>query len=118
MTFYDSVAGLPVFVAPRGRSLQEFIDESKLNGYISFREQEIIWENVKLLETGEVVTMDGCYLGRNNPDSRGDYYFINLSAIAGNPMQSQNSGGNYNNPPNQNIQNYDQIKFDGAIGVK
>lgn len=38
ITFYDSVTGKPVFYAPRGRNLQEFIDESKKNGYLSFRE--------------------------------------------------------------------------------
>ena len=46
-------------------------------------------ENIKCLETGEVITKDGSYLGRNNSDTKEDCYFINLSAIAGNPVESK-----------------------------
>ena len=42
-TFYDSVTGLPLFVAPRGRSWEEFEAESRSHGWPSFRDQECIW---------------------------------------------------------------------------
>lgn len=47
ITFYDSVSGVPLFVAPKGRTFQEFVDESKSHGWPSFRDQEVRKENVK-----------------------------------------------------------------------
>jgi hypothetical protein len=32
VTFYDSVSGKPLFVAPRGRTWSQFIKESKSHG--------------------------------------------------------------------------------------
>ena len=37
VTFYDSVSGKPLFKAPVGRSVDEFIAESKVHGWPSFR---------------------------------------------------------------------------------
>jgi hypothetical protein len=41
ITFYDSVTGKPLFIAPRGRSFEEFQNESKKHGWPSFRDQEV-----------------------------------------------------------------------------
>ena len=38
LTFYDSVTGKPLFVAPRGRSMRSFIAESLRHGWPSFRD--------------------------------------------------------------------------------
>lgn len=37
ITFYDSVSGKPLFVAPKGRSFEDFVKESKSHGWPSFR---------------------------------------------------------------------------------
>ena len=41
ITFYDSVTGKPLFVAPIGRSPEDFIAESEIHGWPSFRDQEV-----------------------------------------------------------------------------
>ena len=83
-TFYDSVTGKPLFIAPRGRTLEEFIKESNDHGWPSFRDEEVIWENMRVLKDGESVGKDGTHLGHNIPDSKGNRYCINISSIAGN----------------------------------
>ena len=64
LTFYDSVTGKPLFVAPKDRSPEEFIEESKIHGWPSFRDNEVVWENVRVLKnSGETVSVDGTHLG-------------------------------------------------------
>ena len=41
ITFYDSVTGKPLFVAPIGRSAEEFLRESEIHGWPSFRDEEV-----------------------------------------------------------------------------
>jgi hypothetical protein len=48
VTFYDSVSGKPLFVAPRGRSWEEFEKESKAHGWPSFRDEEVVGEHARL----------------------------------------------------------------------
>eukprot|EP00586_Coscinodiscus_wailesii_P010540 CAMPEP_0172507434 /NCGR_PEP_ID=MMETSP1066-20121228/203701_1 /TAXON_ID=671091 /ORGANISM="Coscinodiscus wailesii, Strain CCMP2513" /LENGTH=223 /DNA_ID=CAMNT_0013284987 /DNA_START=48 /DNA_END=716 /DNA_ORIENTATION=+ len=68
-TFYDSVTGKPLFVAPVGRSVDEFLKESEYHGWPSFRDQEVVWENVRIIKgSGETVSVDGTHLGHNIPD--------------------------------------------------
>ena len=67
-TYYDSVSGKPLFVAPRGRSFDEFVRESKAHGWPSFRDEEVVWDNVRVLEGGETVSLAGTHLGHNLPD--------------------------------------------------
>uniref|UniRef100_A0A7S1YBM0 Peptide-methionine (R)-S-oxide reductase n=1 Tax=Grammatophora oceanica TaxID=210454 RepID=A0A7S1YBM0_9STRA len=87
ITFYDSVTGKPLFQAPIGRSPQEFISESRQHGWPSFRDQEVVWENVRVLKSsGETVSVDGTHLGHDLPDRTGNRYCINLVSIAGQPM--------------------------------
>lgn len=86
VTFYDSVSGKPLFVAPKGRSVDEFIEESKVHGWPSFRDDEVVWESVRVLRSsGETVSVDGTHLGHNIPDRAGNRYCINLVSVAGNP---------------------------------
>merc|ERR1711956_207863 len=85
ITFYDSNTGKPLFAAPRGRSMEAFVSESSHHGWPSFRDEEVIWENVRCLEGGETVSIDGTHLGDNIPDSSGSRYCIDLLCISGNP---------------------------------
>jgi hypothetical protein len=71
VTFYDSNSGKPLFVAPIGRSVDEFIEESMYHGWPSFRDQEVVWDNVRVLKSsGETVSVDGTHLGRKYPCDR------------------------------------------------
>ena len=59
--------------------------ESQNHGWPSFRDSEVIWENVRCLKNGETVSVDGSHLGHNIPDNNGNRYCINLVSVAGNP---------------------------------
>lgn len=84
--YYDSVTGKPLFVAPIGRSMQDFLAESNTHGWPSFRDQEVVWENMRVLKSsGEAVSADGTHLGHNLPDGKGNRYCINLVSVAGMP---------------------------------
>ena len=85
VTYYDSVTGRPLFIAPRGRSMSEFLDESRKHGWPSFRDEEVVWENVRVLNDGETVSTTGTHLGHDLPDIHGNRYCINLVCIAGRP---------------------------------
>ena len=87
MAYYDPVDGKPLFVAPRGRSYDEFIKESVNHGWPSFRDEEVVWQNVRLLANGEVVSLAGTHLGHNLPDKAGNRHCINLATIAGKPNE-------------------------------
>lgn len=86
--FYDSNTGKLLFTAPVGRSWDDFIQESKHHGWPSFRDNEVNWENVRVLPGGETVSVDGTHLGHNIPDSKGRRYCINLVCVAGNGTES------------------------------
>lgn len=89
ITFYDSVSGKPLFVAPKNRSAEDFVKESRKHGWPSFRDDEVVWENVRVLKnSGETVSVGGTHLGHNLPDSKGNRYCINLVSIAGKPIGS------------------------------
>ena len=87
ITYYDSVTGKPLFIAPRGRSVQDLINESRQHGWPSFRDEEVVWDNVRCLENGETVSVDGTHLGHNLPHGGRNRYCINLVSCAGNPVQ-------------------------------
>eukprot|EP00605_Chrysophyceae_sp_TOSAG23-4_P001358 GSChrysophyteH1.ASY1.ANO1.1478.1 assembled CDS len=76
-TFYDSVSGFPLFVAPRGRTFEDFEKESRAHGWPSFRDEEVC------------VSLWGTHLGHNLPDGSGNRYCINLCSVAGNPVDSK-----------------------------
>ena len=84
--YYDSVTGKPLFVAPRGRTMEAFLKESESHGWPSFRNEEVVWDNVRILKTsGEAVSLAGTHLGHNLPDRKGNRYCINLVSVAGKP---------------------------------
>ena len=85
-TYYDSVTGKPLFRAPVGRSLDDFLAESRSHGWPSFRDDEVVWENVRCLEDGEAISVDGTHLGHNLPDWSGNRYCINFVSIVGFPV--------------------------------
>ena len=87
VTYYDSVSGKPLFIAPRGRTWEEFERESRAHGWPSFRDAEMVPENVRCLRDGECVSVDGTHLGHNLPDRLGNRYCINLVSVAGNPVE-------------------------------
>eukprot|EP00937_MAST-01D_sp_MAST-1D-sp2_P003003 g3003.t1 len=84
LVFYDSVCGKPLFIAPRGRAFDEWWQESVEHGWPSFRDAEVVKENIRVDESdGEVRSVCGLHLGHNIPDKHGDRYCINLLCIAG-----------------------------------
>lgn len=87
VTYYDPVFGKPLFIAPRGRTWEEFEKESRAHGWPSFRDAEMVQENVRCLRDGECVSVDGVHLGHNLPDRNGNRYCINLVSVAGNPTR-------------------------------
>ncbi|CAJ1920003.1 unnamed protein product [Cylindrotheca closterium] len=92
VTFFDSNTGKPLFNAPKGRNWQQWIKESTLHGWPSFRDDEVNWDVVRVLSDGETVSVDGTHLGHNIPDKNGNRYCINLVSVAGYPKGSANNG--------------------------
>merc|ERR1712139_301001 len=90
LTFFGSNSGKPLFVTGGAddRSWDSFVKESKAHGWPSFRDNNVNWDNVRVLPNGEVVSVDGTHLGHNLPDHSGNRYCINLVCVAGNPPNS------------------------------
>jgi peptide methionine sulfoxide reductase MsrB len=88
-TFFDSVTGRPLFMAPRGRSFEEWERESRAHGWPSFRDEEVVWDDVRVLPDGEAVSVGGTHLGHNLPDKKGNRYCINLCSVAGRPADGE-----------------------------
>jgi hypothetical protein len=76
MRFYDSNTGRLLFTAPLGRTMDDFLIESKAHGWPSFRDHETNWQYVRILPDGEAVSVDGTHLGHNLPDRHGNRYCI------------------------------------------
>ena len=76
-------------MAPKGRSFEDFMKESLSHGWPSFRDEEVIWDDVRCLPDGEAVSVAGTHLGHNLPDSTGSRYCINLVSVAGNPVDEK-----------------------------
>ena len=70
----------------------EFVDESKRHGWLSFRQEEVVWEHVRVLAGSEVVSTGGTHLGHNLPDESGLRLCINLCSIAGLPLDPAAEG--------------------------
>lgn len=85
--FYDSVCGIPLFIAPRGRSFEEFKKESLDHGWPSFRPDELVSENVIIHPDGRMESRCLTHLGHNLPDDR-DRYCIDLVCMAGEPLSA------------------------------
>ena len=90
--FYDSVCGIPLFVAPRGRTFEEFVQESLHHGWPSFRPAEIVSENVIIHDDGRMESKCLTHLGHNLPNGGIDRYCIDLVCMAGMPaIQATNT---------------------------
>lgn len=92
-TFYDSVCGIPLFIAPRGRTFDEFMEESIHHGWPSFRPEEMISENVIIHDDGRMESKCLTHLGHNLPTTNEDgvlvdRYCIDLVCIAGEPVST------------------------------
>ena len=87
--FYDSNTGKLLFIAPKGRPFEDFIKESISHGWPSFRDDEVVWDDVRCLPNGEAVSLDGTHLGHNLPDFSGNRYCINLVSVAGRPVENE-----------------------------
>jgi len=83
--FYDSNTGKLLFTGPKDRSWEDFVKESKVHGWPSFRDSEVNWDYVRVLPNGECISTDGTHLGHNLPDRTGNRYCINLVSVAGRP---------------------------------
>ena len=83
LTFYDSVCGKALFVAPVGRTWDAFYAESVSHGWPSFRPEETVGEHVVIHPGGRMSSVCGTHLGHNLPDSQGDRYCIDLVCVAG-----------------------------------
>merc|ERR1712230_266673 len=77
-----------LFTAPKGRSFEQFVKESRVHGWPSFRDDEVNWDYVRVLPDGEAVSVDGTHLGHNLPDKNGNRYCINLVSVAGRPKKA------------------------------
>lgn len=88
--FYDSVCGIPLFVAPRDRSFEEFVQESLKHGWPSFRPAELVSENVIIHPGGRMESKCGTHLGHNLPEGGVDRYCIDLVCVAGTPGDDAN----------------------------
>lgn len=86
ITFYDTASGLPLFVAPRNRTMEQFLEESRAHGWPSFRDEELVLDHLRQIRgtRGEIVSAAGMHLGHNLPDGR-NRYCINLVSVAGHP---------------------------------
>jgi len=84
--WYDSVCGLPLFVSPRGRTFEEFQEESLTHGWPSFRSAEIVAKNVIIHANGRMESICRTHLGHNLPSGGADRYCIDLVCIAGAPL--------------------------------
>lgn len=89
--FYDSVCGIPLFIAPRGRTFEEFKAESLKHGWPSFRPEEIVSENVIIHEKGRMESRCLTHLGHNLPEGGVDRYCIDLVCMAGEPLTTESS---------------------------
>lgn len=90
--FYDSVCGVPLFVAPRGRTFDEFRSATEHYGWPSFNTEEIVSENVIVRDDdgGRMESICGTHLGHKLPEDNEDgfYYCIDLVCVAGTPLNN------------------------------
>jgi len=86
-TLYDSTCGLPLFQAPIGRSFQEWKDECERSGELRFHEKEAICDNIRVLKSGELISICGTRLGEFISSSSGKDYSVNIACLSGLPIE-------------------------------
>jgi len=94
IVFYDSVCGIPLFIAPRGRTFEEYKEESLNHGWPSFRPEELISKNVILHRDGRMESKCLTHLGHNLPSNGIDRYCIDLVCVAGAPVTADSDNSN------------------------
>lgn len=101
IVFYDSQCGIPLYVAPRGRTYEAWKKESLNHGWPSFRETEVVHENVHVEDgyNGELVSKCNTHLGHNLPDAKGRRDCVNLMCMAGCPYLASSAGANGTGSP-------------------
>lgn len=98
VTFFDSVCGMPLFIAPIDRSWDDFQLDTMRHGWPSFRPEEVIKGNVVVVDYFDgrlqvVESLCGTRLGTIEPDEDGEWrYCVDVSCIAGRPMQKDKGG--------------------------
>lgn len=87
--FYDPVCGIPLFEAPKNRTLYDFKQDTIEHGWPSFREHEVFTKNVITNKaTGQVTSACGTHLGSYLPDETGvPRWCMDLSCVSGNPAK-------------------------------
>jgi len=83
--FYDPICGIPLFRAPIGRSFEDFHSESIEHGWPSFRDEEMVKENL-VLKDNVLYSKCNTRLGDNLADDKGNRYCLDLCCLAGNPQ--------------------------------
>jgi hypothetical protein len=81
--FFDLISQKLLFSAPRGRSMEAFLLESETHGWPAFNNEEVNWENVRVLPGGETVSIDGTHLGHLFVEATGNRFCIDLVCISG-----------------------------------
>lgn len=110
--FYDSVCGIPLFVAPRGRSFEEFKAESLKHGWPSFRPEEMIAENVIIHDDGRMESRCLTHLGHNLPEGGVDRYCIDLVCVAGSPLSVDDERANILSVLDASVIEHDEFDAD------
>lgn len=84
-TFYDPVCGIPLFRAPVNRTLAQFEADTASHGWPSFREGEVVTENIIVQpESGMAFSTCGTHLGTYFPKAPGGpRYCIDLTCVSG-----------------------------------
>jgi len=85
-TFYDPTCGIPLFKAPVGRSFEDWKSETDEHGWPSFRDAEMITNNI-VVRDNKVYSTCGTKLGDNLPDETGNRYCLDLVCLAGKEPQ-------------------------------
>ena len=86
--WYDQAAKKPLFVMPRGRTFDDFKEEAMEAGYPRFNRQEVIWENVRTLQLGRIVTLKSDS-SSSRPDAK--KYMVCLTSLCSSRMDNENN---------------------------
>lgn len=125
IVFYDSQCGIPLYVAPRGRTYAEWKEESLSHLWPSFRDAEVVHVNVNVKQDeswgGELVSKCNTHLGHrffgghNLPDSKHTRDCVNLVCMSGSPSAGLNGTESLNLTPLAS--NVNMAEASNATGV-
>lgn len=83
------MCGIPLFIVPRGRTFEDFKNETTHHGWPSFHDEEIVKGNV-VNETGGPGVRSACgtHLGDNLPEGGHNRYCLDLACVSGHPKKA------------------------------